>query len=81
MEKGYFAGLTVQIEKLSEKDVYEIIKDFGVEKFVLNSDTGFDRADMFSTVKTVNYLEEKRCEKEDIRKLVFKNALRIFKIG
>jgi len=46
LDAGYYAGLTVQVGKLKAEEVYAIVSEYGFEKFVLNSDTGFDKADM-----------------------------------
>ncbi len=78
LDAGYYAGLTVQIGKLSAENVYEIVSEFGFERFVLNSDTGFDKADMFATAKAVRFL--KGIEKSDIEKLAAKNAIKLFRL-
>jgi predicted metal-dependent TIM-barrel fold hydrolase len=80
LDAGYYVGLTVQVGKLNAEEVYEIVSEFGFERFVLNSDTGFDKADMFATAKAVRFLEEKGIDKSDIEKLAVKNALRLFKL-
>jgi len=80
LNAGYYVGLTVQVGKLNAEEVYEIVSEFGFERFVLNSDTGFDKADMFATAKAVRFLEEKGIDKSDIEKLAVKNALRLFKL-
>jgi len=80
LNAGYYAGLTVQVGKLSAEEVYAIVSEYGFERFVLNSDTGFDKADMFATVKTVRFLEEKGIDKRDIKKIAMDNALKFFRI-
>jgi predicted metal-dependent TIM-barrel fold hydrolase len=80
LDSGYYAGLTVQPGKLSEEDVYSIVSEFGVERFVINSDTGFDNADMFATTKTVKTLMDKGIAKDDVKKLAMDNGLKIFRI-
>jgi predicted metal-dependent TIM-barrel fold hydrolase len=78
LKAGYFVGLTVQPGKLTEKDVYEIVSKFGVEKMVLNSDTGFSESDMFATVKAVEHLLESGMDKEEIERVAYKNAKEFF---
>ncbi len=80
VDAGYYAGLTVQVGKLNAEEVYEIVSELGFERFVLNSDTGFDKADMFATAKTVRFLVEKGIDKSDVERLAVKNALRLFKL-
>ncbi len=80
LDSGYHAGLTVQIGKLSVEDVCDIVTKFGFERFVLNSDTGFDRADKIATAKAVEFLEEKGFEKAEVEKLAEKNAVKLFKV-
>lgn len=80
LNAGYYAGLTVQIGKLSAEEVHNIVSEFGFERFVLNSDTGFDKADMFATAKAVRFLEEKGIEKSDVEKLATKNAIKLFRL-
>ena len=77
LKAGYFAGLTVQVGKLSVEDVHEIVSKHGFERVVINSDTGFDRADKLATIRAVEYLAEK-FEEKDVEKLAFKNAKSIF---
>ena len=80
LNSGYYTGLTVQVGKLSEKEVYEIVSKYGVDKFVLNSDTGFDKADMLATVKAVRFLLDKGIPREDVKKTAINNGLKLFKI-
>jgi len=80
LNAGYYAGLTVQVRKLSAKEVYAIVSEYGFERFILNSDTGFDRADMFATAKTVRFLEEKGVDRVDIKKIAMNNTLKFFKL-
>jgi len=78
LKAGYFAGLTVQPGKLTEKDVYEIISRFGTEKAVLNSDTGFSESDMFATAKAVEYLLDNDVAKYDVERIAYRNAREFF---
>lgn len=78
LKAGYFAGLTVQPGKLTEKDVYEIVSRFGTEKAVLNSDIGFARSDMFATAKAVEYLLENDVARDDVEKIAYRNAREFF---
>ncbi len=53
---------------------------YGVYKFILNGDTGFDKADILATVKAVKFLLDKEIPREDVKKIAIDNGLRLFKI-
>lgn len=78
LDAGYYVGLTVQVGKLKPEDVVEIVKEYGFERFVLNSDTGFDEANMFATVETVERIADE--VGGDVERLAYKNALNIFQM-
>jgi hypothetical protein len=80
LKAGFYAGLTVQPGKLTEVEVYGIVDKFGVEKTILNSDTGFSKADMFATAKAVKYLLKNGVSKEDVKKLAFENGKGFFRL-
>ncbi len=50
-KKGYYIGLTVQPGKLSVDDAVRILNDYGDERFIANSDTGFSESDMLAVRK------------------------------
>ncbi len=77
LDRGFYAGLTVQVGKLSVEEFVKIVEDFGFERFVVNSDIGFDKGDKLSTVKAVRALEE-TFDKRDVERVAFKNALKVF---
>ncbi len=77
LKAGYFAGLTVQKGKLSPEEVERIVSKYGFDRFVINSDTGFDRAEKLATVKAIERLG---FDRNDLEKLAFKNAERIFQM-
>ncbi len=78
-DAGYYAGLTVQVGKLTPEDVRDVVSELGVERFVLNSDTGFDRADKVAVVRTVELLKGS-LERGDLERLAFGNALKVFRV-
>ncbi len=80
LNRGYHAGLTVEKGKLSESDVLEIIRKFGSEKLMINSDTGFTSLDYLSTVRTVSFLLEEGVEVKEIKRIAFENARRFFRV-
>ena len=79
IKRGFHAGLTVEEGKLSESDVLEILKKFGPEKLMLNSDTGFTSLEYLSTSKTISFLLE-RVEKDALEKIASKNARKFFRV-
>ena len=79
ISSGYYAGLTVQIGKLKPEEVVEIVEEHGFDRFVINSDTGFDRANKIATVEAVKELLN-RFDSKDVEALAYKNALKIFQM-
>ncbi len=79
LNEGYWAGLTVQPGKLNVEDVLLIVEKFGFDRFVLNSDTGFNDLDCLTVAKSVKALEEK-FSKFDVKKVAIENGKKIFKV-
>ena len=79
IDKGYWIGLTVQRGKITKEEVARIVERFGFERFLLNSDTGFNDEEMLTTAETVEFLLEK-FDRRDVEKLAFKNAEKVFKV-
>ncbi len=78
LSSGYYAGLTVQVGKLTTEEVVEIVEEYGFERFVINSDTGFDEANMFATVEAIEAIADRIGG--DVRRLAYENALKIFQM-
>ncbi len=78
IERGYWCGLTVQPGKISVEEAVSVIEKYGFERFVLNSDTGFNDWEMLTVVETVKALEE-RFDGKDVKKVAIENGLKIFK--
>jgi len=72
VKKGYRAGLTVQLGKLSVNEAIKIVKKHGEEKFIANSDTGFRESDMFALVRLAERLDSDR--------VLLENALKFFRV-
>jgi len=72
LKNGYWAGITVQPGKLSVEEALKIIENYGDERLIANSDTGFSESDMLAVKKLYQ-----ACRNE---KIVFKNALRAFRL-
>ncbi len=78
--EGVWMGLSVQPGKLEPEDVLNIVRKFGSEKFVLNSDLGSGLSDIFSLPKTILKLKLEEISQEDIINLAYLNAKKIFSI-
>ncbi len=78
LNRGYHVGLTVEEGKLSQEDVLDIIGNFGSERVMINSDTGFTSLDYLSTFRTVTFLLEKSVEAREVERIAFENARRFF---
>ncbi|WP_048090583.1 TatD family hydrolase [Geoglobus acetivorans] len=72
LEKGYWAGITVQPGKLTVDEAVRIIEEFGDERLIANSDTGFSESDMLAVKRLYDACENER--------VVRKNAERFFGI-
>ncbi len=72
LDRGYWAGITVQPGKLSVEEAVKIVEEFGDERLVANSDTGFSESDMLAVKKFYDACENER--------VVRKNAERFFGI-
>lgn len=79
LKKGYHAGLTVEEGKISPEDAVRIVKEYGVNKLILNSDTGFAPSMKIAVSQTARILLENFNEKT-VSKLVWDNANRFFGI-
>jgi len=79
LKEGYWCGLTVQPGKISVEEAISIIEEHGFERFVLNSDTGFNDWEMLTVAETVKALEEK-FDSRDVRKVAFENGRKIFRV-
>ena len=72
LERGYWAGITVQPGKLSVEEAVKVVEEFGDERLVANSDTGFSESDMLAVKKFYD-----ACRNERVAR---KNAERFFGI-
>jgi hypothetical protein len=73
-------GLTVQPEKLSPSDAVEIIKKYGSNRILLNSDSSFSPSDILAVAKTEHQLKLANIKEKDILKVTTENAKKFYKI-
>ena len=65
LDKGYWAGITVQPGKLSVEEAVKIVEEFGDEKLIANSDTGFSESDMLAVMKFFDACKNERVVKKN----------------
>lgn len=80
IDTKYQLGLTVQPQKLSPKDVVQIIKEYGSDRMILNSDSSFSPSDVLSVAKTKHQLELANIKRKDILKVTTENAKKFYNI-
>ena len=65
LDKGYWAGITVQPGKLSVEEAVKIVEEFGDENLIANSDTGFSESDMLAVMKFFDACKNERVVKKN----------------
>ncbi len=76
-----YMGLTVQPNKLTPSDVVDIVKEYGGERFLLNSDSSSAPSDIYGVPKTVLKMKINDISNDDIEMVSHKNAQDIFKLN
>lgn len=80
IDTDYTLGLTVQPQKMDKEDAITILKEYGFDRFLLNSDISNKPSDPLSVAKTVRELQRLEFEKKEIEKVASKNAKKFYKI-
>jgi len=80
IQTDYTLGLTVQPQKMDKYEAISILKEYGFDKFLLNSDISNKPSDPLSVPKTIRELKKESFNQKDIDKIAFKNAKTFFKI-
>lgn len=80
IDKDYTLGLTVQPQKMEIEEAVNILKEYGFDRFLLNSDISNMPSDPLSVPKTVRTLQKLGFENKEIEKVASKNAKNFFKI-
>jgi len=73
-------GLTIQPGKMTPFEAVMIMKEYGVDNFILNSDISSAPSDPLSVPKTVHKMRLEGFTDSDIHKASSKNAKKFFKI-
>lgn len=74
IELGSMLGITVQPLKMTADEAISLVSDYGVEKFMLNSDMSSSPSDPLSVPKTVHKMRLAGFEEKDIDKVSNENA-------
>lgn len=80
IKEDFTLGLTVQPNKMEVDEAVTILKEYGFDNFLLNSDISNMPSDPLSVPKTVRTLKKLGFENKDIDKVAFKNAKNLFNI-
>lgn len=80
IDTDYTLGLTVQPQKMEKEEAIAILKEYGFDRFLLNSDMSNKPSDPLSVSKTIRELQRLDFEKKEIEKVASKNAKKFYKI-
>ncbi|MDI3502511.1 MAG: uncharacterized protein PWR09_636 [Archaeoglobi archaeon] len=79
LKRGYHCGLSVQSGKLTPGEALEIVRKFGDERIVLNSDVGFARAQLDAVPRTAELIA-RELGRDVSEKVALKNAKKFFRV-
>lgn len=77
-ETEMFMGLTVQPSKLTPMEAVDIVKEYGGERFMLNSDSSSAPSDVLSVAKTVVKMKSVGIDERIIKTVSHDNATKFF---
>jgi hypothetical protein len=80
-DTNMFMGLTVQPNKLTPMDAVEIVKKYGGDRFLLNSDSSSAPSDIMGVPKTVLKMRLHGINREVIENISHNNAKNVFKLN
>ena len=78
ISSDYTLGLTIQPEKMDKQEAITILKEYGFDKFLLNSDISNKASDPLSVPKTIRELKKQNFNQKDIDKIAYKNCEKFF---
>jgi len=79
IDEDFTLGLTVQPQKMEKEEAITILKEYGFDNFLLNSDISNMPSDVLSVPKTIRTLKKLEFSSKEIDKIAFKNAKSFFK--
>jgi len=68
------------MENKKPANILEVVRRYGVENLVLNSDTGFPPSDIITVPRTVNLLSS-ILSREKNEKIAWNNSIETFKLS
>lgn len=80
IDQDFTLGLTVQPQKMEIDEAVNILREYGFDKFLLDSDISNMPSDPLSVPKTVRTLKKIGFNEKEIDKVAFKNAKTFFNI-
>ncbi len=78
LDYGAWLGMSCCLDKLSGPDVVEMYKEYGPDRFIVNSEWGYSGGGNRSVPKVVVDMKAADAPVEDIQKMVFDNAKTLF---
>lgn len=79
LDQGFWAAFTIYPNtKMGNERMVEIVKKYGSERIIINSAADWGISDPLAVPKTALLMEEKGISSEDIDKVCYSNALRVF---
>jgi len=81
LETECMLGLTVQPEKLTPREAVEILREYGTERFVLNSDMSSAPSDPLSVPRTVQRMKMEGFSHSDIKRVSDENIRNLLRIS
>lgn len=80
IDENFTLGLTVQPQKMEIEEAVNILREYGFDKFLLDSDISNMPSDPLSVPKTVRTLQKLGFNEKEIDKVAFKNAKSFFNL-
>jgi len=77
---GSWLGLSCCLDKLSGPEIVSFYREYGPDRFIVNSEWGFSGGGNRSVPKVVVDLKAAKAPLEDIQKMVFYNAKTFFNL-
>ncbi len=77
---GFWAGLTVHPEELGAERAVALVRKFGTERVVLNSDSGDGAGDILALPRAVRLLEKAALSRAVIERVTVQNARKFLRI-
>ncbi|HID47212.1 MAG TPA: hypothetical protein EYH15_03805 [Methanothermococcus okinawensis] len=80
-DREMYMGLTVQPNKLTPEEAVEIVKEYGGDRFLLNSDSSSAPSDILAVPRTVLRMKIEGIEEEVIERVSHINARELFNLN